>query len=124
MIIHIHGIGLELCKRMDRETTKYWSAINLMWQFTHSYTLVERGGIQGTDRAISTCRLPLDRRKGMQSHTPIYLGTSPVYIVTTQVPRGPRPYGSICKELGCTRRHDEPPPVLSSNPQQTYGMNV
>jgi hypothetical protein len=47
-----------------------------------------------------------------------------MYIVTTQVPRGPRPYGLIGKEHGRTRRHDEPPPVLSSKPQQTYSMNV
>ena len=29
-----------------------------------SYTRPERGGLQGTDRAVTTCRLPLNRRVG------------------------------------------------------------
>jgi hypothetical protein len=53
----------------------------------------------------------------MQSPAPIYPGTLPVYIVTTQVTHAPRPYESTGKELGRTQRHDEPPPVLSSKPQ-------
>jgi hypothetical protein len=45
---------------VDREATEYWSASNLMWQFMYSYTMAERGEIQGTDRAVTTCRLPLN----------------------------------------------------------------
>jgi hypothetical protein len=67
---------------------------------------------------------PSTEEKEMQSPAPIYPGTSPVYIVTTQVPCSPQPYGSMGKELGRIWRHDEPSPVLSSNPQQTYSMNV
>jgi hypothetical protein len=47
---------------MGRDTTKYWSASILMWQLD-SYTLDEHGGLQGTDRAVTTCRLSLNRRK-------------------------------------------------------------
>jgi hypothetical protein len=127
MIIHIHGIELELCKRMDRETPSTGLSTGLPATscgiFTNSYTPVERGGIQGTDKAVTTCRLPLDRGKGMQSPATIYLGTSLAYRVTTHIPCCPRPYGSTGKGLGPTQRHDEPPLVLGSKPQQTYGMN-
>jgi hypothetical protein len=55
-----------------------------------SYTPNERGGVQGMDRAITTCCLPLVHRKGnaiTQPYIPQHLaGTSPVYIVTTQAP--------------------------------------
>jgi hypothetical protein len=44
-----------------------------------------------------------------------YPSTMLAYTETTQIPLGPRPYRSIGKELGHTRRHDEPPPQLSSN---------
>jgi hypothetical protein len=74
---------------LDRETTEYWSASNLMWQFMHSYTLAEHGGLQGMDRAVTTCRLPLDCGLGMQTPATIYLGTTPTYILTTLVPLGP-----------------------------------
>jgi hypothetical protein len=46
------------------------------------------------------------------------------YVENTQVPPGPRPYGSTGKELGHTRRHDEPPPQLSSNFTHIDYMNV
>jgi hypothetical protein len=43
---------------MDGETSEYWSASNLMRQFTDSYIVPEYGGLQRTDMAITTCRLP------------------------------------------------------------------
>jgi hypothetical protein len=114
---------LELCKRIGRPPSTGLPATSC-GIFTNSYTPVECGGILGTDRAITTYRHPLDHGKGMQSPTTIYLGTSPTYIVTTQIPCSPQPYGSTSKGLGHTRRHDEPPSVPISKPQQTYGMNV
>ena len=41
-----------------------------------SYTLVERGGLQGTDRAVTTCRLPLNRGKGQYIHLSLYTQAS------------------------------------------------
>jgi hypothetical protein len=76
------------------------------------------------DRAITTCRLPLDRRKGNAITRPYIPGHLASVYSDHLVPRGPRSYGLIGKELGRTRRHDEPPPILSSKPQQTYIMNV
>jgi hypothetical protein len=95
-----------------------------MWQFTYSYTPVEHEIIQRADRAVTTWRLPLDRGNGMQSPAPIYLGTSPAYIVTAQIPRGPRPNGSTGKGLGRTQRHDEPPPQHKSISIHEYDMNM
>jgi hypothetical protein len=46
------------------------------------------------------------------------------YVETTQVSPGPQPYGSTDKGLGHTRRHDEPPPQLSSNSTHINYMNV
>ena len=62
---------------------------------------------------------------GHEMHSPalIYLGTSTTYIATTQVPLGARPYGSIGKGLGCTRKHDEPPPQHKSKSIHEHNMN-
>jgi hypothetical protein len=48
------------------------------------------------------------------------MGTSPTYIVTTQIPLGPRPYRSTGKGLERTRKHDEPPP--QHNFISNYGL--
>jgi hypothetical protein len=55
----VHKIVLGMCE-MDREATEYWFASNLMWQFTYSNTMAERGEVQGMDRAVTTCCLPLN----------------------------------------------------------------
>jgi hypothetical protein len=95
---------------------EYWSASNLSDNLD-SYTPIERGGIQRTDRAVTTCDLPLIPQKGtMQSPVPPYPSTMLAYAATTQISRGPRPYGSTGKGNGHTLWHDEPPPQLSSNP--------
>jgi hypothetical protein len=59
----------------------------------------------------------------MHSPAPIYLGTSPTYIGTTQIPPGPRPYGSTGKGLGRTRKDDEPPPQHKSKSIHEHSMN-
>jgi hypothetical protein len=59
----------------------------------------------------------------MHPPVPIYSGTSPAYIETTQVPLGHRPYGSTSKGLGRTRKHDEPPPQHKSKSIHEHGMN-
>jgi hypothetical protein len=63
---------------------------------------------------------------GHEMHSPatIYPGTSPAYIMTTQVPLGPRPYGSIGKRLGHTRKHDEPPPQHINSSTHEHDMRV
>jgi hypothetical protein len=55
-------------------------------------------------------------------HPPLYPATSPAYIETTQVLSSPRPYGSIGKGLGRTRKHDEPPPQHKSKSIHEHGM--
>jgi hypothetical protein len=60
VIIHVPELELGLCE-MDQEATEYWSASNLMWQYTYSYTMAERGGLWRTDRTVTTCHLPLNR---------------------------------------------------------------
>jgi hypothetical protein len=62
---------------------------------------------------------------GHEMHSPasIYLGTSPAYIGTTQIPLGPRPYGSTGKGPGRTRKHDEPPSQRKSKSIHEHNMN-
>jgi hypothetical protein len=54
------NIWLELRPKdkMDGEITKHWSTNKLGWQFTNSYIIPKCGGLQGIDRAVTTCRLP------------------------------------------------------------------
>jgi hypothetical protein len=108
-IIHLHELELDKCK-MDQEATEYWSVSNLMWQFTYSYTMTEYGEYEGRTWLSSPVAYPSTVGHEMHSPAPIYPDISPAYIVTTQIPRGPRPYGSIGKELGHTWKYDEPPP--------------
>jgi hypothetical protein len=56
--------------------------------FTNSYTIPKRGGLQGTDRAITTCRLPLNRGAPSYPKVLVYLSTMPVYKKTTHIPLG------------------------------------
>jgi hypothetical protein len=74
--------------------------------FTNSYTNPERWGLQGMDRAVITCRLPLNRGVSSYPKVPVYPSTTPVYKETTHVPLGLWPYGSTSIGHGHTRRHD------------------
>jgi hypothetical protein len=47
--------------KMDREIFEHWSA-SKRERLSDSYKIPERGGLQGTDRAVTTCHLPLNRR--------------------------------------------------------------
>jgi hypothetical protein len=85
--------------------------------------MAERGGLRRIDRLSPPAAYPSTVGHEMHSPTPIYLGTSPTYIVTTQIRLGPRPYGSTGKGLGCTRKHDEPPPQHKSISIHEHGMN-
>jgi len=91
--------------------------------FKNSYTLCGRGGLQGMDRAVTTCRLPLNRGIGMHPPGPLYPSTMLTYNGPTQVPPGPRPYGSTGKRLGHTRRHDETPYLDNSILIHLHSMN-
>jgi hypothetical protein len=55
-----------------------------------SYTLVEHGGIQGTDWAATTCRLPLNLGKGQCNHLSLH----------TQAPRLHLPYSFVQISIG------------------------
>ena len=69
-------------------------------QFKNSYTLRGRGGLQGTDRAVTTCRLPLNRGIGMHPPGPLYPSTMLTYNGPTQVPRVPDPTDRQVRDLG------------------------
>ena len=88
-----------------------------------SYTLQIRGGLQGTNRAVTTCRLPLNRGAPSYPKVFVHLGTMPVYKETTHIPLGLRPYGSTSIGHEQTQRNDEPPPQLSSTSTHTSHMN-
>jgi hypothetical protein len=61
--------------------------------FTNSYTTPERGGIQRTDRAITTYHLPHYRGMPSYSQVLVHPSTMLAYKETTHVPYGPQPYG-------------------------------
>jgi hypothetical protein len=65
-------------------------------------------GLQGMDRAVTTCRLPLNRGAPSYPNVLMHLGTTPVYKETTHIPLGLRPYGSTSIGHGQTQRNDEP----------------
>ena len=66
-----------------------------------SYTLVERGGLQGMDRAVTTCRLPLNRGKGQCIH--LSLHTQAPRLRMQKLPKStwiPNPTDWQVKDLG------------------------
>ena len=66
-----------------------------------SYTPNEHGGLQGTDRAVTTCSLPPQPWKGTM-HSPVapYPSTTLAYTETTQIPQVPDPTDRWVKDLG------------------------
>ena len=66
-----------------------------------SYTPVEHGGLQGTDWAVTTCRLPLNRGKGQCIHLSLY--TQAPRLRVQKLPKSPRvpdPKDRQVKDLG------------------------
>ena len=66
-----------------------------------SYTLVERGRLQGTNRAVTTCRLPLNRGKGQCIH--LSLHTQAPRLRMQKLPKStwiPNPTDWQVKDLG------------------------
>jgi hypothetical protein len=92
--------------------------------FMNSYTILEFGGLQGTDRAITTCRLPLNRGALSYPKVPVHPSTTPVYKETTHILPGLQPYRLTSKNMGkpkeTTNRHLNP----SSTSTHTSHMNV
>jgi hypothetical protein len=90
--------------------------------FTNSYTNTRMWGI--TRNGQGCHHLPPTPQPGAPSYpkAPIYPSTTPVYKETTHIPLGLQPYGSTSIGHGQTRRHDEPPPQLNSNPYHIYSM--
>jgi hypothetical protein len=92
--------------------------------FTNSYTNTKHGGLQGMDRAVTTCRLPLNRGALSYSKVPMYPSTMPVYKETTHIPLGLQPYGLTSKNMGkpegTTNRHLNP----SSTSTHTSHLNI
>ena len=54
--------------------------------FMNSYTIPKHGGLQGTERAVTTCRLPLNRGAPSYLKVPVHSSTTPVYKETTHIP--------------------------------------
>jgi hypothetical protein len=118
----IYMIGARAKCKIGWEATEYWSASICMWWFRFLHPRWT-WGLQGIDRAITTCHLPLNHGKGNVFTIPPYPSTMFAYVETTQVLPEPRSYGSIGIGLGHTQMHDEPPPQLSSNSTHTSCMN-
>jgi hypothetical protein len=74
--------------KIDREISKHWSTSKRkrLWD---SYTIPEHGGLQGMNRAITSCRLPLNHGIPSYPQVLVYPSTMPVYKETTYTPRVP-----------------------------------
>jgi hypothetical protein len=53
--------------------------------FTNSYRIPEHGGLQGMDRAVTTCHLPLNRGEPSYPMVVVHPSTMPVYKETTHI---------------------------------------
>ena len=82
---------------------EYWSASNLR-KYLDSYTLAERGGMPRTDRAVTTCRHPLNRGLGQCITRPLHPSTMLICKEPTRTPPGPWPYGSTGKKPELTQK--------------------
>jgi hypothetical protein len=84
----------------------------------------ECGGLQGMDRAVTTCHLPLNCGAPSYSLVSVHSSTMPVYKETTHVTLGLQPYGLTSKNIGkpegTTNHHRNP----SSTSTHTSHMNV
>ena len=66
-----------------------------------SYTPVERGELQGMDKAITTCRLPLNRGKGQCIHLSLHTKAPRLRIEKLSIsPWVPDPTDRQVKNLG------------------------
>jgi hypothetical protein len=93
---------------MDGEISEHWFAQARETLRTPT-RIPERGGLQGMDRAVTTCRLPLNRGAPSYPKIPVYLSTMLMYKETSNIPTGLRPYGSTSighgQTQGMTNRH-------------------
>jgi hypothetical protein len=63
--------------------------------------MAERGGVQGTDKLSPPAAYPSTMGHEMHPPATIYPGTSPAYIMTTQIsPRVPDPTDRHARDLG------------------------
>ena len=109
------------CK-IDGETSGHWSAS--AWEALRTPTWIsERGGLQGMDRDITTCHLPLNYGAPSYLKVPVYPSTTPVYKETTHITLGLRPNGSTSIGHGQTQRNDELSPQPSSTSTHTSHIN-
>ena len=93
--------------KMNGEISEHCS-ISKCERVENSYTIPEHGGLQGMDRAITTCCLPLNHGAPSYLKVPMHPSTLPMYKETTHIPPGLRPYQSTSIGHGQTRRNDEP----------------
>jgi hypothetical protein len=88
--------------------------------FTNSYTKAECGGLQWTDRAVTTCHLLLNHGALSYPKVPMHLSTMPVYKETTHTPRDYKTSKNMGNPVGTTNHHLNP----SSTSTQKSLMNV
>ena len=108
--------------KMDREISEHCS-ISKCERVENSYTIPERGGLQGMDMAVTTYCLPLNHGAPSYPKVSVHPSTTPMYKETTHIPLGLRPYRSTSIGHGQTQRNDEPPPQPSSTSTHTSSMN-
>ena len=106
---------------IDGEISGNWSAS--AWDTLKLLHNIRMWGLQGTDRAVTTYRLPLNRGIPSYPKVLVYPSTMPMYKETTHIPLGLRPYGSTSKNMGkpegMTNHHPDP----SSTSTHTNHMN-
>jgi hypothetical protein len=80
--------------------------------FSNSYTIPRCGGLQGTNRFVANCRLPLNCGISSYPKVPVYSSTMPVYKDTTHIPPRIQPYRLTSKNMGklegMTNHHPNP----------------
>jgi hypothetical protein len=72
---------------MDGEISGHWFA-SKPGRLQDSYTISRHGGLQGMDRAVTTCRIPLNCGIPSYPKVPMHSSTMLVYKETTHIPLG------------------------------------
>jgi hypothetical protein len=87
----IYMIRVRTNYEMDREIPGHWSASKtwILYELLHEYPNV--GGLQGTDRAVTTYPYPSIGGTPSYPKVPVHPSTTLVYKKTTHIPRDSDP---------------------------------
>jgi hypothetical protein len=99
MIIHVIWLELGLSVRWTGRSPGTGLPTS-QGDFTNSYTIPGHGRLQGTDRAVTTCCLPLNRGIPSYLQVLVYPSTTPVHKETTYTPSVPDPMDRQVKDIG------------------------